>query len=221
MSKKLIMRIILLGAPGTGKGTQGKFITEKYNIPQISTGDMLRKSINSNNQIGIIIKNIIEEGKLVSDKIVCNLIKKRIKKKDCINGFLLDGFPRTIEQAFYLTKNKIKIDYVLEFMMPHKTILERISGRRIHAQSGRIYHIKFNPPKNKNKDDLTGEPLIIREDDKKKSVEKRLEEYKKTHYPLVNYYINQNKIGNIKFFQINAMHELLLIKKKVELILKT
>ncbi|ADP67950.1 adenylate kinase [Buchnera aphidicola str. JF98 (Acyrthosiphon pisum)] len=142
------MRIILLGAPGTGKGTQGKFITEKYKIPQISTGDMLRESVVLKNKIGMIIKNIIEEGKLVSDEIVCHLIKNRIKKHDCINGFILDGFPRTIQQALYLSKKNIKIDYVLEFIIPHEYILERISGRRIHIQSGRIYHVKFKPPKN-------------------------------------------------------------------------
>ena len=214
------MRIILLGAPGTGKGTQGKYISEKYKIPQISTGDMLRESIDSKNKIGIMIKNIIEEGKLVSDDIVCELIKKRIAKKDCINGFLLDGFPRTIKQACCLSKNKIKIDYVLEFIMPHHSILERISGRRIHVQSGRIYHVKFNPPKNKDKDDITGEPLIQRKDDKLESVKNRLEEYKKTHHLLVEYYTYEKKINNIKYFQINAMNEFLLIKEKIDMILK-
>ncbi|WAI11670.1 MAG: adenylate kinase [Buchnera aphidicola (Macrosiphum albifrons)] len=214
------MRIILLGAPGTGKGTQGKFIAEKYKIPQISTGDMLRESIDLKNKIGIMIKNIIEEGKLVSDDIVCELIKQRIAKKDCINGFLLDGFPRTIKQAFCLSKNKIKIDYVLEFTMPYQSILERISGRRIHVQSGRIYHVKFNPPKNKDKDDITGEPLIQRTDDKLESVKNRLEEYKKTHHLLVEYYIYEKKINKIKYFRINAMNELSLIREKIDMILK-
>ncbi|WAI18376.1 MAG: adenylate kinase [Buchnera aphidicola (Acyrthosiphon caraganae)] len=213
------MRIVLLGAPGTGKGTQAKFIMEKYNIPQISTGDMLRESIHSKNKIGMIIKNIIEEGKLVSDKIVCNLIKKRIKREDCINGFLLDGFPRTIAQAFYLSKNQIKIDYVLEFIMPYKSILERISGRRIHVQSGRIYHIKFNPPKIQDRDDVTGQLLITRKDDAKESIKNRLEEYEKTHYPLVKYYRNEKKLGNIKYFQIDATHSLSLIKEQIEIIL--
>lgn len=165
IKKEKIMRIILIGAPGTGKGTQAKFITEKYKIPQISTGDMLRESIYSKNKIGKIIKNIIEKGKLVSDKIVCDLIEKRILKKDCINGFILDGFPRTIEQALYLSQKKIKIDYVLDFIMPYESILERISGRRIHVNSGRTYHIKFNPPKTRDQDDITGEALIIRKDD--------------------------------------------------------
>ncbi|QCI22917.1 adenylate kinase [Buchnera aphidicola] len=214
------MRIILLGAPGTGKGTQGKFIAEKHKIPQISTGDMLRESIDLKNKIGITIKNVIEEGKLVSDDIVCNLIKERIRKKDCINGFLLDGFPRTVKQAFCLSKNKIKIDYVLEFIMPHQSILERISGRRIHLQSGRIYHVKFSPPKNKDKDDITGEPLIQRKDDKLESIKNRLEEYKKTHHLLVKHYIYEKKIGNVKYFQIDAMNELSLIKEKIDMILE-
>lgn len=214
------MRIILLGAPGTGKGTQGKFITEKYQIPQISTGDMLRESICSRHKIGKMIKNIIEEGKLVSDNIVCDLIQKRITRKDCINGFILDGFPRTVEQALYLSQKKIKIDYVLEFIMPYESILERISGRRIHVESGRIYHIKFNPPKTPDKDDITGEPLITRKDDKEESVKKRLKEHKKQYYSLVKYYINEKKLGNVKYFQINAINSFLLINKKIEKILK-
>jgi len=214
------MRIILLGAPGTGKGTQGKFISKKYKIPQISTGDMLRESVNSKNKIGKIIKNIIENGKLVSDEIVCDLINKRIHQKDCINGFLLDGFPRTVTQAFYLSEKKIKIDYILEFIVPYKSILERISGRRIHIQSGRIYHIKFNPPKIENKDDITGEELIIRKDDTKESIKERLEEYKKMHIPLMKYYINKKELENIKIFQINGTNSLLSIKKRIEKILK-
>ncbi|AHG59913.1 adenylate kinase [Buchnera aphidicola] len=214
------MRIILLGAPGTGKGTQGKFITEKYNIPKISTGDILRESIYAQDTFGKMIQKTVEKGKLVSDKIVCDLIKIRIQKKDCINGFILDGFPRTIEQAHYLSNNKIKIDYVLEFIVPYKLILERISGRRIHLQSGRIYHIKFHPPKIENQDDLTGESLITREDDKKESVEKRLKEYEKLTHSVVNYYKNQKKIGNIKFFKINGINSSSIIKNQIEGILK-
>ncbi len=214
------MRIILLGAPGTGKGTQGKFIAEKYNIPQISTGDMLRESIYSQSKIGKIIQNTVQKGKLVSDDIVCNLIKNRTGKKDCINGFLLDGFPRTLQQAYYLSKIKIKIDYVLEFIVPYQSILERVSGRRIHIQSGRIYHIKFNPPKIPEKDDLTGQELITREDDKTNRIEKRLEEYKKITYPLIKYFLNEKKLGNLQFFQINGMDSLLTIKKNIEIILK-
>ncbi|QCI20031.1 MAG: adenylate kinase [Buchnera aphidicola (Brevicoryne brassicae)] len=214
------MRIILLGAPGTGKGTQGKLISEKYNIPQICTGDMLRENIYLKNEIGNIIKNTIKKGKLVSDTIVCDLIKIRIKKKDCKNGFLLDGFPRSIEQAYYLSKNKIIIDYVLDFIMPNKAILERISGRRTHLQSGRIYHIKFNPPKIHNKDDLTGDTLIVREDDKKEILEKRLREYEKITHPLKKYYLNQASQRKLQFFTINAMDSLLNIKNKIENFLK-
>lgn len=220
IKKEKIMRIILIGAPGTGKGTQAKFITEKYKIPQISTGDMLRESIYSKNKIGKIIKNIIEKGKLVSDKIVCDLIEKRILKKDCINGFILDGFPRTIEQALYLSQKKIKIDYVLDFIMPYESILERISGRRIHVNSGRTYHIKFNPPKTRDQDDITGEALIIRKDDQKESIKKRLEEYKKTYHLLVQYYTSQKKIDNVQYFKIDAMNSFLSIRKTIEKILR-
>ncbi|AEO08257.1 adenylate kinase [Buchnera aphidicola] len=214
------MRIILIGAPGTGKGTQGTFISERYKIPKISTGDMLREAVHLKTNIGRIIKNVIEKGKLVSNEIVCNLIAKRIQKKDCINGFLLDGFPRTLEQAYYLSKINFKIDYVLEFMVPFQSILERISGRRVHAASGRIYHVKFKPPKIQNKDDITGQELIIREDDKIESVIQRLEEYKKIHDPLIKYYINQKKMGNIKFFQINGTNSVSFIHKKIEQALK-
>lgn len=214
------MRIILLGAPGTGKGTQGIFIGKKYNIPQISIGDMLRENIHLKNKIGKIIKKTVENGNLVSNKIVCTILKRRIIKKDCQNGFLLDGFPRTIEQANYLSENKIKIDYVLEFSMPYKLILERISGRRIHVQSGRIYHIKYNPPKNEQKDDLTGEILITRKDDKKSSIKKRLEEYKRETYPLIEYYLNEDKLGKLKFFKIDASDSLLNIKHNIKTILK-
>ncbi|QCI16138.1 adenylate kinase [Buchnera aphidicola] len=214
------MRIILLGAPGTGKGTQGKFITKKYNIPQISTGDMLRKNIYLKNKMGKIIKNILEKGHLVSDEIVCNLIHDRIKQKDCTNGFILDGFPRTLEQYSYLSKNQIKIDYVLELILPYHLILERISGRRIHAQSGRVYHVKFKPPKIKDKDDLTQESLTIREDDKEESIKKRLREYKKETYPLINCYLNEKKKYNLKFFQINAINSISCIQKQIEKILK-
>jgi adenylate kinase len=214
------MRILLLGAPGTGKGTQAKFIKKKYKIPQISTGDMLRENIYTKNKIGEDIRKIINKGNLVSDEIVCNLIHDRIQKKDCKNGFILDGFPRTLEQCFYLSKNKIQIDYVLELILPYESILERISGRRIHIPSGRVYHVKFNPPKIKDQDDITKEPLITREDDQKESIKKRLEEYKKITYPLIQYYLNEKKINGLKFFQINTINSVLLIKKKIEEILR-
>lgn len=213
------MRIVLLGPPGSGKGTQSKLIAEKYNISQISIGDILRESIYANNKIGKIIKNTVKMGNLVSDNIVCCLVKERIKKKDCINGFLLDGFPRTIKQAQYISNNKIKIDYVIEFILPYQSILERLSGRRIHAPSGRIYHIKFNPPKIENKDDLTGQILITRDDDREESIKKRLEEYNKINHLLTEYYLKEKKIGNLNYFKINALDSLLNIEKKIELIL--
>lgn len=213
------MRIILLGAPGTGKGTQSQLIEKKYNIPQISTGDILRDNIYSKTTIGNKIKEIIEKGKLISDDIVCHVIKTRIQKKDCINGFLLDGFPRTQKQAFYLSNNNIKIDCVIELTASYKSILHRISGRRVHVQSGRIYHIQFNPPKIFGKDDITGQPLIKRKDDRKESVKKRLREYFKTTYPLIQHYLHEEKIGKIKFFRINGDESTSVINKKIELIL--
>jgi adenylate kinase len=214
------MRIVLLGAPGTGKGTQGKFIAKKYNIPQISTGDIIRENIYAKNKIGKSIQEIVKKGNLISDEIVCNLMHDRIKKKDCTNGFILDGFPRTLEQYFYLSRNKIKIDYVLELILSHESILERLSGRRIDIQSGRVYHIKFNPPKIKNHDDVTGQPLTIREDDKEEIIKKRLDEYTKTTYPLIKYYLNEEKTNRLKFFQINASDSVSFIREKIEVILK-
>lgn len=214
------MRIILLGAPGTGKGTQAKFIEKKYNITSISTGDILRKKSYSKDAIGKTIKNIIKKGKLVPDSIVCYLIKNRIKEKDCKNGFILDGFPRNIEQAIYLSVNKITINFVLNFYMPYQYILERISGRRIHLKSGRTYHIKYNPPKIYDKDDLTGDNLTIREDDKKESVERRLKEYEKIIDPLKKYYLKKSVINQLKFFTIDSTDSILNIKKKIEKILK-
>lgn len=214
------MRIILLGAPGTGKGTQGKFISEEYNIPKISTGDMLRESITLETKMSQFIQSQIKKGKLVSDKIVCDLIKNRIKKKDCSNGFLLDGFPRSIEQAYYLSESKITVDYILNFVMSHEKILDRISGRRIHPQSGRIYHIKFNPPKINNIDDITGDSLVLREDDKTETIKNRLKEYEKITYPLKKYYLNQALKEKLQFLEIDAADSLINIKNKIKSILK-
>ncbi|WP_422667378.1 adenylate kinase [Buchnera aphidicola] len=214
------MRIILLGPPGTGKGTQGKFIIKKYNIPHISTGDILRENISSGSIIGEKIKNTMIQGKLVDNNIICDLITKRIQKKDCDNGFLLDGFPRNIEQAQYLSRKKINIDYILELLIPYKLILERISGRRIHLNSGRIYHIKFNPPKEKNIDDFTGEKLCIREDDKIEIVKKRLKEYIQLSQPLTQYYQEKKIQDNLKYFQLNGANTLSEVKKNIDFILK-
>ncbi|CAL4325545.1 adenylate kinase [Buchnera aphidicola] len=210
------MRIILIGAPASGKGTQAKLISEKYNIPKISTGDILRENIQINNEIGKKIRNILKNGELVSNEIVCELIKKRIQKKDCINGFLLDGFPRTKKQAEYIFNLRIKIDYILEFIVPHQLILKRICGRRVHIPSGRIYNIHYNPPIEEGKDDITKEKLQIREDDKNDIVKKRLENYEENIYSLTQY-ISKKK--NIKYFRINGKESILNIYKKIETLL--
>ncbi len=182
------MRLILLGAPGAGKGTQAAFICEKYGIPQISTGDMLRAAVKAGTPLGLQAKSVMESGGLVSDDLIINLVKERIAQPDCANGFLFDGFPRTIPQADAMKAAGVKLDYVLEIDVPFDAIVERMSGRRSHPASGRIYHVKFNPPKVEGKDDLTGEPLIQRDDDKEDTVKKRLEVYSAQTRPLVDYY---------------------------------
>jgi adenylate kinase len=184
------MRLILLGAPGAGKGTQATFICQKYGIPQISTGDMLRAAVKAGTPLGIEAKKVMDAGGLVSDDLIINLVKERIAQPDCAGGFLFDGFPRTIPQADAMKAAGVKIDYVLEIDVPFEAIIERMSGRRSHAASGRTYHIKFNPPKVEGKDDVTGEPLIQREDDKEETVRKRLEVYSAQTRPLVDYYSN-------------------------------
>lgn len=214
------MRIILLGAPGTGKGTQSKFITEKYKIPQISTGDILREHIKLKNKIGKKVYKILKNGELVSDNIVCDLIYERINQKDCIKGFLLDGFPRTIKQAKYISNLGIKINFVFEFIVPDALILQRISGRRIHLPSGRTYHIHFNPPQQEGKDDITKEKLIIREDDKIESIQNRLENYKKNNNILIKYYLKEEKLKKLKLFQINGVKQPNIIKKEIQNIIE-
>lgn len=182
------MKLILLGAPGAGKGTQATFICQKYSIPQISTGDMLRAAVKAGTPLGIEAKKIMDSGALVSDDLIINLVKERISQADCSEGFLFDGFPRTIPQADAMKSAGVKIDYVLEIDVPFEAIIERMSGRRSHTASGRTYHVKFNPPQFEGKDDVTGEPLIQREDDKEETVRKRLEVYSAQTRPLVNYY---------------------------------
>ena len=184
------MRLILLGAPGAGKGTQATFICQKYGIPQISTGDMLRAAVKAGTPLGIEAKKVMDAGGLVSDELIINLVKERIAQSDCANGFLFDGFPRTIPQADAMKAAGVKIDYVLEIDVPFEAIVERMSGRRSHPASGRTYHVKFNPPKVEGKDDVTGEPLIQRDDDKEETVLKRLEVYSAQTRPLVAYYSN-------------------------------
>ena len=182
------MKIILLGAPGAGKGTQAQYLKQKFNIPQISTGDMLRTAVGNKTDLGIKAKNFMDNGELVPDQLIINLVKLRISEQDCENGFLLDGFPRTIPQAEAMSNEGININVVIEIKVPDQTIIERLSGRRIHMSSGRIYHITNNPPKNAGIDDETGEQLVIRDDDIKETIMKRLETYHRETEPLVNFY---------------------------------
>ncbi|MDF7666677.1 adenylate kinase [Orbaceae bacterium ESL0727] len=198
------MRIILLGAPGAGKGTQAQFIMQKYGIPQISTGDMLRAAVKAGTPLGMQAKELMDNGKLVTDDLVIALVKERITQNDCANGFLLDGFPRTVPQADAMRAAGINVDYVLEFAVPDEVIIERMSGRRVHAGSGRVYHIRYNPPKHEDVDDVTGEPLTIRPDDKEEIVRKRLVEYHQLTKPLVNYYQQEAKAGHTHYFQIDG-----------------
>ena len=187
------MRLILLGAPGAGKGTQAAFLCQKYGIPQISTGDMLRAAVKAGTPLGMAAKKIMDSGALVSDDIIIGLVKERLAQPDCAKGFLFDGFPRTIPQADAMKAAGVKLDYVLEIDVPFEAIIERMSGRRSHTASGRTYHVKFNPPKTPGVDDVTGEPLIQREDDKEETVKKRLEVYAAQTRPLVDYYSNWSK----------------------------
>ncbi|TGN41063.1 adenylate kinase [Marinobacter confluentis] len=182
------MRIIMLGAPGAGKGTQAQFITERFDIPQISTGDMLRAAVKAESDLGKQVKEVMASGGLVSDDIIIALIEERVKQPDCKNGFLLDGFPRTIPQAEALKDQGIAIDYVVEIAVDDEEIVSRLSGRRVHEASGRIYHVKYDPPKVDGKDDETGEPLVQRNDDQEETVRNRLRIYHEQTAPLVNYY---------------------------------
>jgi adenylate kinase len=182
------MKLILLGAPGAGKGTQATFICQKYGIPQISTGDMLRAAVKAGTALGIEAKKIMDAGGLVSDELIINLVKERIAQPDCSGGFLFDGFPRTIPQADAMKAAGVKLDYVLEIDVPFDAIIERMSGRRSHPASGRTYHVKFNTPKVAGVDDVTGEPLVQRADDQEETVKKRLDVYSAQTRPLVDYY---------------------------------
>jgi adenylate kinase len=182
------MRLILLGPPGAGKGTQAAFLKEKFGIPQISTGDMLRAAVKAGTPLGVAAKKVMDSGQLVSDDIIIGLVKERLKEKDCANGYLFDGFPRTIPQAEAMRTASVPIDFVLEIDVPDDEIITRMSGRRVHPASGRTYHVKFNPPKAQGRDDATGEPLVQRDDDREETVKKRLEVYRAQTRPLVDYY---------------------------------
>ncbi|MCL2297001.1 MAG: adenylate kinase [Proteobacteria bacterium] len=192
------MRLILLGPPGAGKGTQAGFIKEAFGIPQISTGDMLRAAVKAQTPLGLAAKEVMDSGGLVSDEIIIGLVRERLKAPDCANGYLFDGFPRTIVQAEAMKEAGVAIDYVLEIAVPDSEIVERMSGRRVHVASGRTYHVKFNPPKNAGKDDETGEPLIQRDDDREETVKKRLEVYHAQTAPLVTYYGDWAKRGDAR-----------------------
>ncbi|MBU2918999.1 MAG: adenylate kinase [Psychrosphaera sp.] len=213
------MRIILLGAPGAGKGTQAQFLMNKYGIPQISTGDMLRAAIKEGTPLGIEAKKVMDAGQLVSDELIIGLVKERITKADCANGFLLDGFPRTIPQADAMKENGITVDHCLEFDVPDEVIVGRMSGRRVHPGSGRVYHVVYNPPKVEGKDDVTGEDLSIRDDDKEETVRKRLGVYHEQTQPLVAYYKAEAQAGNTNFTTIEGTQPVEDISAKLAAIL--
>ena len=215
------MRLILLGAPGAGKGTQAQYLTETYNIPQISTGDMLRAAVKAGSELGLKVKSVMESGGLVTDEIIIALVKERITQDDCSEGFLFDGFPRTIPQAEALQTAGVKIDVVLEIDVPDEEIVKRLSGRRVHANSGRVYHVDYNQPKVEGIDDETGEVLVQREDDKELTVRKRLDVYHDQTKPLVNFYQNLEKeSAHIKFVNINGVGSIDAIKEQLNLALK-
>ena len=190
------MRVILLGPPGAGKGTQAHFIRANYRIPQISTGDMLRAAVKAGTPLGVAAKKVMDAGHLVSDEIIMGLVTERLKQPDCRQGYLFDGFPRTIPQAEALKNAGVGLDYVLEIEVPDDEIIARMSGRRVHPASGRSYHVKFNPPKQADKDDVTGEPLVQRDDDREETVRKRLEVYRAQTRPLVEYYSHWAAAGD-------------------------
>lgn len=204
------MRLMLLGGPGAGKGTQASFLIKHFNIPQISTGDMLRNAVVQGTPLGLSAKKIMESGQLVPDDIIIALVKDRLEKEDCKNGFLLDGFPRTIVQADALRKEEVYLDHVVEIVVDDEEIIKRISGRRTHPDSGRIYHVEYNPPKIEGMDDVTGEPLILRDDDREEIIRKRLDVYHQQTEPLVNYYrawSKQNDPHAPEFHRIQGIGE--------------
>jgi len=209
------MRIILLGAPGAGKGTQAQFIMENYGVPQISTGDMLRAAIKQGSELGKKVQAVMDAGQLVSDELIIELVKDRIKNEDCAKGFLLDGFPRTIPQADAMKENGIDVDFVLEFDVPDEEIVKRMSGRRVHSASGRVYHTVYNPPKVAGKDDETGEELIIRADDIEETVRKRLAIYHEQTAPLVSYYTKEADAGKSKYVTFDGTQAVDAVSKQL------
>ncbi|VFP80492.1 adenylate kinase [Candidatus Erwinia haradaeae] len=213
------MRIILLGPPGSGKGTQANFITSQYSIPIISTGEILRTAVKYNSKLGKQIKKTMDAGKLVTEETVIALVKKRLSQADCCTGFLLDGFPRTIFQANAMKALGIKVDHILEFQVPDQLIIERLTGRQIHERSGRIYHTQFNPPKTPGKDDITGEPLIMRNDDEREIVYQRLTEYHQRTAPLIKHYTTEMLMDNTRYHQLDGTLQMTILKKIISNIL--
>ena len=215
------MRLILLGPPGAGKGTQAQFISEKYAVPQVSTGDMLRAAIKSGSELGLKVKDVMDSGALVSDQLIIALVQERIQQADCANGFLLDGFPRTIPQAQALKDAGVSIDFVIEISVDDEQIVSRLSGRRVHEGSGRVYHIEHNPPQKAGIDDATGEPLIQREDDREETIRNRLSVYHSQTEPLVNFYkdLAQANKGTPIFSSIDGLGSLDEVQARITSIL--
>ena len=209
------MKLILLGAPGVGKGTQAQFITETYQIPQISTGNMLREAVKAETPLGLKVKAVMDRGDLVTDDIIIALVKDRISQPDCENGFLFDGFPRTIPQADALVDQGIDLDAIVEIAVPFDEIIKRMSGRRVHPGSGRTYHVEYNPPVNEGVDDETGEPLIQREDDHEDTVRDRLKVYEEQTSPLVAYYQAKASSSQLQYFSIEGQGTVVEIKEKI------
>lgn len=215
------MRVILLGAPGAGKGTQAQFITSKYSVPQISTGDMLRAAVKAGSELGALVKEVMTTGGLVTDDIIIALVQERIEQPDCAKGFLLDGFPRTIPQAEAMEAAGIAIDVVVEISVADEEIVKRLSGRRVHADSGRIYHVNNNPPKVAGVDDVTGEPLIQRDDDKEETVRKRLKVYHEQTEPLVNFYQQLEAKGHgVKVVRLNGQDNVDVVRQQIAALMK-
>jgi adenylate kinase len=214
------MRVILLGPPGAGKGTQAQYICDAFGIPQISTGEMLRAAVKSGTPLGVRVKRVMDTGALVSDDIIIALVQERIAQNDCQNGFLFDGFPRTIPQAEALVKANIELDYVLEIVVPAEEIVRRLSGRRVHQASGRVYHVVYNPPRVPDRDDETGDPLIQRSDDKEETVRARLDVYRDQTLPLVDFYQKRSAVAPVKYRRVDGRGKVEEIKERVLAALK-
>jgi adenylate kinase len=209
------MRVILLGPPGAGKGTQAQFVCDEYQIPQISTGDMLRAAVRAESPLGARVKEVMDSGELVSDDIIIELVKNRIQQQDCANGFLFDGFPRTIVQAQALAEAEIELDCVLEIAVPDEEIVRRLSGRRVHEASGRIYHLVFNPPRKGELDDESGDPLVQREDDKEETVRQRLVVYHSQTYPLIEFYQQGSHSNPVRYYEVDGLGDVEVIRAAV------